>query len=69
MEALNARQLGLNALQIAAAETRIAFVVTPTITLRDEREKLCLKTFGIRKAEVLVMKENQGKYSSVFGTL
>ncbi|KAH7021245.1 uncharacterized protein B0I36DRAFT_393532 [Microdochium trichocladiopsis] len=56
MEALNARQVGRNAHQLQAAQSRIAFVVTPTVTLRDEREKGSLKTYGIRKAEILIMK-------------
>lgn len=57
MAPINGPQLGMDAVQMAEARASIAFVVTPAITLRDEHEKLCMKTFGIHKSEVLIMNE------------
>ncbi|RYP84536.1 hypothetical protein DL770_005190 [Monosporascus sp. CRB-9-2] len=56
MEALNGNHLASSPEHLQFAQYRISLVVAPTLTLRDDREAGLLKTFGIRKAEVLVMK-------------
>lgn len=56
MDAKNGNILGGNPEHLQHSQYRISLVVGPTLTLRDDRETRFLKTFGIRKAEVLVMK-------------
>ena len=56
MTALNGQQLASTPEQLQFNQYRISFVVAPTLTLRDDREANFMRTFGIRKAEVIVMK-------------
>ena len=56
MTALNGQQLASTPEQLQFNQYRISFVVAPTLTLRDDREADFMRTFGIRKAEVIVMK-------------
>ncbi|KAI0601772.1 hypothetical protein F4775DRAFT_352439 [Biscogniauxia sp. FL1348] len=56
MDALNGRQVARTPELLQFSQCRISLVVTPTLTLRDDRDRDYLKTFGIHRAEVLVMK-------------
>ncbi|KAI5927904.1 hypothetical protein F4810DRAFT_162977 [Camillea tinctor] len=56
MDALNGRQVARSPELLQFSQCRISLVVTPTLTLRDDRDRDYLKTFGIHRAEVLVMK-------------
>ncbi|KAI1494699.1 hypothetical protein F5X96DRAFT_693808 [Biscogniauxia mediterranea] len=56
MDALNGRQVARTPELLQFSQCRISLVVTPTLTLRDDRDREYLKTFGIHRAEVLVMK-------------
>lgn len=56
MEAKNGNVLGNSASHLQTSQYRISLVIGPTLTLRDDRESSLLRTFGIRKAQVLVMK-------------
>ncbi|KAI1506195.1 hypothetical protein F5X99DRAFT_426239 [Biscogniauxia marginata] len=56
MDALNGRQVAPSPELLQFSQCRISLVVTPTLTLRDDRDRDYLKTFGIHRAEVLVMK-------------
>ena len=56
MSALNGQLLATTPAQLQFNQYRISFVVAPTLTLRDDREANFMRTFGIRKAEVIVMK-------------
>ncbi|KAK7755778.1 hypothetical protein SLS62_002063 [Diatrype stigma] len=56
MEAKNGSVLGSSAEHLQFSQYRISLVIGPTLTLRDDRESSLLRTYGIRKAQVLVMK-------------
>lgn len=56
MEAQNRASLGRTEHQLQYSQYRVSLVIAPVLTLRDDREPGYLKTYGIRKAEVLVMK-------------
>ncbi|KXJ86739.1 hypothetical protein Micbo1qcDRAFT_208864 [Microdochium bolleyi] len=56
MNILNERQVGQNIYQLQGSSARVMFVVTPTLTLRDDNQMGYLKTFGIRKSEIIVTK-------------
>ncbi|KAI1343835.1 hypothetical protein F5Y15DRAFT_426401 [Xylariaceae sp. FL0016] len=56
MAALNAGQFARTQDELQFSQTRISLVVTPTLTIRDDREGTLLRVTNIHKAQVLLMK-------------
>lgn len=56
MKPLNGQVLAASPEALQFNQYRISFVVAPIITLRDDREANLMRTYGVRKAEVIVMK-------------
>ncbi|KAF2967145.1 hypothetical protein GQX73_g6419 [Xylaria multiplex] len=56
MEALNGHHMTTNPEELVTSQCRVSLVVTPTMTLRDDRDAARMQCFAIHKAQVLVMK-------------
>ncbi|KAI0407808.1 hypothetical protein F4802DRAFT_619952 [Xylaria palmicola] len=56
MEALNGHHMAATLEELVAAQCRISLVVTPTMTLRDDRDAARMQCHAIHKAQVLLMK-------------
>ncbi|KAI2778828.1 hypothetical protein F4815DRAFT_224681 [Daldinia loculata] len=56
MEPVNGPALGLTPAELQMSQTRVSFVVSPVLSVRDERNENELEYHGIKKAQVLVMK-------------
>ncbi|KAK5632593.1 hypothetical protein RRF57_008307 [Xylaria bambusicola] len=56
MEALNGHHMAASPEELVASQCRVSLVVTPTMTLRDDRDAARMQCFAIHKAQVLVMK-------------
>ncbi|KAI0508270.1 hypothetical protein F5B22DRAFT_638814 [Xylaria bambusicola] len=56
MEALNGHHMAASSEELVASQCRVSLVVTPTMTLRDDRDAARMQCFAIHKAQVLVMK-------------
>jgi len=56
MEALNGHHMGATPEQLVNSQCRVSLVVTPTMTLRDDRDAAHMQCHAIHKAQVLVMK-------------
>ncbi|KAI8957910.1 hypothetical protein F5Y11DRAFT_62729 [Daldinia sp. FL1419] len=56
MEPVNSVMLGLTAHELQMSQSRVSFVVSPVLSVRDERNEHELEYHGIKKAQVLVMK-------------
>ncbi|KAI0131371.1 hypothetical protein F4814DRAFT_445509 [Daldinia grandis] len=56
MEPVNGSALGLTPAELQMSQTRVSFVVSPVLSVRDERNENELEYHGIKKAQVLVMK-------------
>ncbi|KAI1294406.1 hypothetical protein F5Y03DRAFT_410824 [Xylaria venustula] len=56
MEALNGHHMAASPTELVASQCRVSLVVTPTMTLRDDRDAARMQCFAIHKAQVLVMK-------------
>ncbi|KAL7624265.1 hypothetical protein AAE478_005825 [Parahypoxylon ruwenzoriense] len=56
MDAINGRQMASSPEELQFSQTRISFVISPILSLRDERDEGQIKCHALRKAEVLVMK-------------
>ncbi|KAI1474934.1 hypothetical protein F4774DRAFT_429419 [Daldinia eschscholtzii] len=56
MEPVNGGALGLSPSELQMTHTRVSFVVSPVLSVRDERDENELEYHGIKKAQVLVMK-------------
>lgn len=56
MEPLNAHHLGATPEELVASMCRVSLVVTPTMTLRDDRDSARMQCHAIHKAQVIVMK-------------
>ncbi|KAI0555893.1 hypothetical protein F4679DRAFT_590865 [Xylaria curta] len=56
MEALNGHHMASSPEDLVASQCRVSLVVTPTMTLRDDRDAARMQCYAIHKAQVLVMK-------------
>ncbi|KAH9898773.1 hypothetical protein F4778DRAFT_195861 [Xylariomycetidae sp. FL2044] len=56
MDALNIAQFGKTVEELQWSQMRLSLIVTPSLSIRDDRDGTNLRTYHIRKAEVLVMK-------------
>lgn len=56
MEACNGPQFARNPEELQKMQARISFVVSPVLTLRDERDPARLACYGIKRCMVLVMR-------------
>ncbi|KAI0541413.1 hypothetical protein GGR58DRAFT_519510 [Xylaria digitata] len=56
MEALNGHHMATSPEDLVSSQCRVSLVVTPTMTLRDDRDAARMQCFAIHKAQVLVMK-------------
>ncbi|TGJ80449.1 hypothetical protein E0Z10_g8319 [Xylaria hypoxylon] len=56
MEALNGHHMATSPEELVNSQCRVSLVVTPTMTLRDDRDAARMQCFAIHKAQVLVMK-------------
>ncbi|KAI1811004.1 hypothetical protein GGS20DRAFT_588950 [Poronia punctata] len=57
MEALNGHHMASSPEELVNSQCRVSLVVTPTTTLRDDRDHKRMMCYPIHKAQVLVMKE------------
>ncbi|KAI2622842.1 hypothetical protein GGS21DRAFT_344649 [Xylaria nigripes] len=56
MEALNGHHMAATPEELVNSQCRVSLVVTPTMTLRDDRNSSRMQCHAIHKAQVLVMK-------------
>ncbi|KAI1117612.1 hypothetical protein F5Y14DRAFT_465519 [Nemania sp. NC0429] len=56
MEALNGHHMASSPEDLVQSQCRVSLVVTPTMTLRDDRDAARMQCHAIHKAQVLVMK-------------
>ncbi|RYC64431.1 hypothetical protein CHU98_g1788 [Xylaria longipes] len=56
MEALNGHHMASSPEDLVTSQCRVSLVVTPTMTLRDDRDAARMQCYAIHKAQVLVMK-------------
>ncbi|KAI0432327.1 hypothetical protein F5Y09DRAFT_353797 [Xylaria sp. FL1042] len=56
MEALNMEQMGATPSELVTSQWRVSLVMTPTMTLRDDRDATHMQCSAVHKAQVLVMK-------------
>ncbi|KAI0018243.1 hypothetical protein F4780DRAFT_781544 [Xylariomycetidae sp. FL0641] len=56
MKAMNGAVYGQRPDELQQSQCRVSFVITPTLSVRDDRDLSNLRCLGIHKAEVLVMK-------------
>ncbi|KAH8158376.1 hypothetical protein CIB48_g9872 [Xylaria polymorpha] len=56
MEALNGHHMAGSPEELVTSQCRVSLVVTPTMTLRDDRDAARMQCYAIHKAQVLVMK-------------
>ncbi|KAI8625446.1 hypothetical protein F5Y19DRAFT_489597 [Xylariaceae sp. FL1651] len=56
MEALNGHHIAKTTEELINSQCRVSLVVTPTMTLRDDRDSARMQCHAIHKAQVLVMK-------------
>ncbi|KAI0205698.1 hypothetical protein F4808DRAFT_472332 [Astrocystis sublimbata] len=56
MEALNGHHMAASPEELVASQCRVSLVITPTMTLRDDRDAARMQCHAIHKAQVLVMK-------------
>ncbi|KAI0467878.1 hypothetical protein F4859DRAFT_525031 [Xylaria cf. heliscus] len=56
MEALNGHHMAGSPEELVTSQCRVSLVVTPTMTLRDDRDVARMQCHAIHKAQVLVMK-------------
>ncbi|KAI1279821.1 hypothetical protein F5Y07DRAFT_387422 [Xylaria sp. FL0933] len=56
MEALNGHHMAASPDELVVSQCRVSLVVTPTMTLRDDRDAARMQCFAVHKAQVLVMK-------------
>lgn len=56
MDALNGHHIASSPEGLVNSQCRVSLVVTPTMTLRDDRDASRMQCFAVHKAQVLVMK-------------
>ncbi|KAI0455077.1 hypothetical protein F5B21DRAFT_524036 [Xylaria acuta] len=56
MEALNGHHMASSPEDLVTSQCRVSLVITPTMTLRDDRDAARMQCYAIHKAQVLVMK-------------
>ncbi|KAI0843366.1 hypothetical protein F5Y06DRAFT_2408 [Hypoxylon sp. FL0890] len=56
MKAVNMAQFGVSSVELQFLQTRVCFAISPSLTVRDERDESNMICQRIRKSEVILMK-------------